>query len=104
MHEYLKIQETHLSNGVLPWEVIADEDGEVTVPSSLLKMKRVVGFQKDADVQQVDLWWSEAYADPSKAVGMYVVTETTDGKMQHGMSQVTSAEIVDYPQPLPVER
>ena len=104
MHQYLKIQETNHSNGVLPWAINADEEGTVAVPSSLLKMARVVGFQKDIDVQQIDLWFADAYADPSKAVGMYVVTETTDGKMQHGMSPVASAEIAEYPQPLPVER
>lgn len=103
MPQYLKIQETHLPNGVLPWEINADAEGTVAVPSSLLRMTRVVGFQQDADVQQVDLWFNEAFADPSKAVGMYVVTLTTNGKMQHGMSPVVSAKIVDYPEPLPVE-
>lgn len=104
MHSYLKIQETHHSDGVLPWEIIASESATVVVPSSLLKMKRVVGFQRDIDVQQVDLWFADAFADPSKAVGMYVVTETTEGRYQHGMSQVASAEIAEYPYPLPVER
>lgn len=104
MHSYLKLQETHHPDGVLPWEVIASESGTVVIPSSLLKMKRVVGFQRDIDVQQVDLWFDEAYADPSKAIGMYVVTETTNGTMQQGTSQVISAEIAEYPYPLPVER
>lgn len=104
MPQYLKIQEDHLSNGVLPWVINADAEGTVAVPSSRLKMTQVVGFQRDVNVQQVDLWFADAFADPSKAIGMYVVTLTTDDRMQQGTSPVASAEIVDYPQPLPVER
>lgn len=104
MPQYLKIQETHLPSGVLPWEINADAEGAVHIPSSRLKMTRVVGFQRDVNVQQVDLWFADAFADPSKAIGMYVVTLATNGNMQHGMSPVVSAEIVDYPEPLPVER
>jgi hypothetical protein len=104
MPTYLKLQESSLPNGVLPWAVIGDEEGTVVVPSSLLGMERVVGFQRDADVQQVDLWWRDALADPAQAVGMYVVTTTTDGRMQHGMSPVSTVTLSDYEQPLPVER
>lgn len=43
--------------------------------------KRIVGFAADLAKQQVDLWWSAAYADPAQAVGMYIVVQDADGSM-----------------------
>lgn len=112
MHTYLHMQEAPITDNItadghvgsrLPWPVIADEDGIVAVPSSRL-MHRVVGFQRDLALQQVDVFWSEAYADPSKVVGMYMVSENHSGKYQCGLSAVDSAELREYTAKLPVER
>lgn len=45
------------------------------------RILRVVGFMRDLAVQRVDLWWKDAYADPQRAVGMYVVATDKDGGM-----------------------
>lgn len=44
---------------------------------------RVLGFQKDVDVQQVDLWWEEAAADPDQIVGMFAVMLDTSEEEPH---------------------
>lgn len=41
---------------------------------------RVVGFQKEVDVQKVDLHWHDAAADPQKIVGMFPVMLGTNGE------------------------
>lgn len=114
MPKYLRIQEapqTDLitADGVvgskLPWPVVADcEDAHVVVPSSLLKMKRVVGFQRDLAVMHVDLRWRDAVADPQQAVGMYMVSENTDGTYQVNITAVDTAEIMESAHEIPVER
>lgn len=109
MNTYLHIQEGQLTTGVLPWAVTAKvEDAVITTPSSMLGMVRVVGFQKDPDVQQVDLWWGDAVADPSKAEelikGMYVVTRKEDGNYQQGTSPVVSVEVWEVEHEIPVEK
>lgn len=53
---------------------------------------RIVGFAKDLNKHQVDLWWREAWAEPDKAVGMYVVSQNADGSMYshvHAVEEVT---------------
>ncbi len=40
---------------------------------------RVVGFQKDLAVKQIDLYWDEVIKDPKKAEGTYLVTRDRDG-------------------------
>lgn len=41
---------------------------------------RVVGFQKEATVQSIDLLWKDAAADPDQIVGMFPVLSDTSGK------------------------
>jgi hypothetical protein len=41
---------------------------------------RVLGFQKEVDVQQIDLHWKYAAADPEKIVGMFPVLLDTSGE------------------------
>lgn len=55
--------------------------------------KRVVGFQKDLAVQQIDLSWSAAWKDPEKAIGMYVVTQTAKGQMSVHLTAIQSMEV-----------
>lgn len=40
---------------------------------------RVVGFAARVDVHAIDLRWEEAWAEPSRAVGMYVVVMDAKG-------------------------
>lgn len=42
---------------------------------------RVLGFQREATRQQVDLWWIDVPADPDQVVGMYpVLLDTSSGE------------------------
>lgn len=40
---------------------------------------RVLGFTSDVDARRIDLRWEDAWPDPQQAVGMYIVTTTSDG-------------------------
>lgn len=114
MFTYLKIQEAPAIDNIttdghvgsqLPWPVVADrDDAHVVVPSSMLAMKRVIGFQRDLAVMQVDVWWKDAVADPQQVVGMYVVSEHIDGHYRVNVTAVDSAEIVESEHEIPVER
>lgn len=112
MPKYLKIQQAPITDNItdeghvgsrLPWPVIADEEGRVHIPSSQLGMVRVAGFQRDLAKQQVDLRWDDAFADPSKAVGMYVVAYYGDGSMSVHLSAVDTVELSEYTNPLPLD-
>jgi hypothetical protein len=64
----------------LPYPLFVDENGLVGRQDIWDgKVFRVLGFQRDLAVQQVDLWWKAAWADPLKAVGMYVVAADRSG-------------------------
>lgn len=34
----------------------------------------MIGFQRDLRVNKIDVYWDEVWADPQKAMGLYVVT------------------------------
>lgn len=40
---------------------------------------RVVGFQRDADIQRVDVWWEAVAAKPELAIGLFPVTVDRKG-------------------------
>jgi hypothetical protein len=112
-YRYLHIQEAPQTDNItadghvgarMPWPVTADEDGKITTPSSLLGMVRVVGFQRDLAVMQVDVWWKEVLTDPQKAVGMYLVHTKTDGGMAVSLSAVDTVEVWETEHEIPVER
>lgn len=66
----------------LPYPLFVGEDGAVGRQDFWDgRILRVVGFQRDLAVQQVDLWWRDALAAPEQAVGMYVVATDKDGGM-----------------------
>ena len=113
MPRYLSIQQAPITDNItdeghvgarLPLPVVADEEGIVYVPSSGLGMRRIHGFQNDLAVDQVDVWWSEVFADPSKAVGKYLVATYAGGAMCGHLSAVDSVEVLETVEPLPVER
>jgi hypothetical protein len=113
MPRYLHIQEAPITDNItadgfvgsrLPWAVTAGEDGTITTPSSLLGMARVAGFQRDLAVNRVNVWWDEAFADPQKVVGMYLVHHKTDGGLAVSLSAVDSVEVWETDHEIPVER
>lgn len=113
MHKYLHIQEAPITDNItddghvgakLPWPVTADKDGTIVVPSSMLGMRRAVGFARDLAVHQVDVYWADAFADPQKVVGMYLVSLSTNNVMGVSLSAVDSAEMLEHADPLPTER
>ena len=57
------------------------------------KVSRVIGFVADPFRQEIDLWWAEAWKDPQKAVGMYVITMDRNGGMATHMTAVESMSV-----------
>lgn len=85
-----------------PYPLFVGEDGAVGRQDFWNgRVYRVVGFQRDLAVQQVDLWWRDAYAGPERAVGMYVVAVDKDGGMFNLDTAVES--ITELGAPAPVE-
>jgi hypothetical protein len=81
----------------LPYPFYVDPDGGVQRQDVWQgKPKRVVGFQKDLAVQQIDLWWRKALEDPQQAVGMYLVTENADGQFWTHNTAVDSVEVLHH--------
>lgn len=112
MPRYLSIQEAPVTDSItadghvgaqLPWPVVADEDGKVYTPSSMIGMHHVHGFQNDLAVQQVDVRWEEVFADPSKAIGKYLVVSYKDGSLCSHLTAVDSAVFLELDKPLPVD-
>lgn len=66
----------------LPYPLFVSEDGSVGRQDFWNgRVDRVVGFMRDLAVQQVDLWWRDAWTEPERAVGMYVVAVDADLNM-----------------------
>lgn len=112
MYKYLKIQQAPVTDNItadghvgarLPWPVIADSEGLVHIPSSQLGMTRIPGFQKNLAVMRVDVWWPEVFADPDKAIGMYLVSYYDGGPMAVCLSAVDSVEVLTLDKPLPLK-
>jgi hypothetical protein len=112
MHRYLYIQNAPVTDNITddgtalskrPWPVVADEDGVVHTPSYALGMRQVFGFQRDLAVQHVDLRFEDAYADPEKAVGMYMVSIDKDGVMGVELSAVDHVSVLETTDPLPLD-
>jgi hypothetical protein len=75
----------------LPYPYHTDQDGAIQRQDFWQgNPLRVVGFQKDLSVQQVDLWWKDALKDPQQAVGMYLVTQDKDGNCSSHNTAVES--------------
>lgn len=65
-----------------PYPLFVSEDGSVGRQDFWDgRILRVLGFQRDLAVQQLDLRWAYAWTEPEKAVGMYVVAVDKDGNM-----------------------
>lgn len=65
-----------------PYPLFVSEDGSVGRQDFWDgRILRVVGFMRDLAVQEVNLWWKDAWTDPQQAVGMYVVARDKDGQL-----------------------
>lgn len=63
----------------LPYPFFVNEDGTIGNQGFWRgEPFRVVGFQRDLAKHQIDVWWDEVAEDPTKAVGLYVVTSNRD--------------------------
>lgn len=49
----------------------------------------IVGFQKEEDVQKVDLWWADVVNNPESAVGMFPVFVQRKDKQGTGLYTYT---------------
>lgn len=75
----------------LPYPFHAGKDGVIQRQEFWEgKPLRVLGFSRDLAKQQINLWWPEAWTDPERAIGMYVVTENADHSMQVTVTAVDS--------------
>jgi hypothetical protein len=78
----------------LPYPFFADEQGMIGRQDVWHgDPYRVVGFQRDLFVQQLDLSWGQAFKDPSKAVGMYLITASKAGVYGVHTTAIESAEV-----------
>lgn len=58
---------------------------------------KVIGFQNDRDIQQVDLWWSDFVNTPEAAVGKYIVAVDDRGGMStYGTTTVRDVTPFEY--------
>lgn len=64
----------------LPYPFYVTDDGKIGNQDFWQgHVAKVIGFQDDLAVMSIDLFWREAVADPTKAVGKYVVTSDAAG-------------------------
>lgn len=79
----------------LPRPFFVDPDGHVGLQDFWQgDPARVIGFQKDLAVQQIDLWWRDAVQDPQRALGMYLVTADSKGHFGAHLTAVDGIEPV----------
>lgn len=79
----------------LPYPLFVDSGGKVGRQDIWQGVvSRVIGFVSDLAVQQVDLSWHRAKADPQCAVGMYLITEDSAGVWRTHVTAVESVEMI----------
>lgn len=92
----ITIQPQHRDDGVLPYPFHIEEDGSVGRQDVWHgNPERLVGFQKSAKRQDVDLPLSAFLADPQKAKGMFPVMEDSKGRWATHMGAIETVEVWD---------
>ena len=92
MAKYFTIQQNQLPDMTLPYPFYVRENGLVDRQDFWRgKVLRIIGFQRDLNKMTVDLFWSDAVKDPSKATGMHVVA--ADNKNNWGVYRSPIGEI-----------
>jgi hypothetical protein len=81
----------------LPYPYHVTEDGDVMGQDFWRgEPEGVIGFQRDAAVQKVDLWWDDAVADPQQVVGLYPVLRE-HGNLSTLLIAIESVTVTDVP-------
>jgi hypothetical protein len=81
----------------LPYPYHVTEDGDVMGQDFWRgEPEAVIGFQRDATVQKVDLWWDDTVADPQQVVGMYPVLRER-GNLSTLLIAVESVTVAELP-------
>lgn len=76
----------------LPYPFYVYETGRIALQSFWKgSVKSVIGFQADLAKHVIDLHWDEAWAEPEKCVGMYVVTCSADNVWSVHSTAIKSA-------------
>lgn len=79
----------------LPYPFFVEEDGSVANQDLWRgNPAKVIGFQADLAVSQIDLWWADAVKDPARAVGMYLVTADVMGSWETHMTAIETVEML----------
>jgi hypothetical protein len=93
--DYITSDGQALSRKPYPFHVRADRSGEILRQDIWRGSPvRAVGFVGDPSRHEVDLFWLQRsfLADPQQAVGMYLVTQDSDGKMAVHITAVEKIE------------
>lgn len=82
----------------LPYPFHVNEDGTVAQQDFWQgDPTGVVGFQRDAEVQQVDLWWRDAVKQPDLIVGMFPVMTQEGGPLYTYTIAIESVQVHEVP-------
>lgn len=80
-----------------PYPLSVDADGYVQFQDFWQGLYfKAIGFQRDLDVQKIDVWWGDAFSSPESIIGLYLVTSDDDGNWEvipHGIESFYTGEI-----------
>jgi hypothetical protein len=80
----------------LPYPLHVNEAGEVQRQDFWRgDPARIIGFTTAVERRAIDLRWEDAWRDPSRAVGMYVVTADSAGRWGTWQLAIQSVEEVE---------
>ena len=81
------------SRSRLPYPFYVDDDGFVKLQDLWQgHVYKVIGFQNHPAIQKIDLWWTDAAKDVSRAVGKYLVTSDVNGNWSSFPTACTTVE------------
>jgi hypothetical protein len=87
----------------LPYPFHVNEHGEILRQDFWRgDPERVIGFQANLHVMNIDLWWLQVWDKPELAVGKYVVTADSEGNWSTHMIAISSAELHGEPEEVPL--
>jgi hypothetical protein len=91
---------TELTKLPYPFHAVGDRTGEIMNQELWQgRPKRVVGFVSDLHRQEVDLFWLDRrfLNNPQQVVGMYLVTQDSDGGMAVHNTAIETVEEKELP-------
>lgn len=79
----------------LPYPYYVNEAGEVQRQDFWNgTVAAVIGFTREPDRRAIDLYWADAWREPDRAIGMYIVTRNAAGQWATWPVAVQSMEEV----------